>query len=337
MSPALMKGAPSGSIGKASEYAKPSQDRKCLLILDGHSSHKTLEAVNYARDHGIVIFVLPPHTTHKLQPLDRTFFEPLKANYNKEPDKWMLMNPGNKPDSGPGTSDAVLPPDKPDSEPGTSDAVLPPDKPDSGPGTSDAVLPPDKPDSGPGTSDAVLPPDKPDSGPETSDAVLPPDKPDSEPGTSDAVLPPDKPDSGPGTSDAVLPPDKPGLHASTLTELTAGPSIEPQQDVRRQIEVLSPLPVKRKIRSRKRKSDSSMVVTSSPFKKMMEEKGQKRSKKTSTKANKKVADESEVWHCLYCNELYTEPPTEDWLQCIKCRQWFLAECGDEKDICDLCC
>ncbi|XP_071092554.1 uncharacterized protein [Haliotis cracherodii] len=212
--------------------------------------------------------------------------------------------PPDKPDSGPGTSDAVLPPDKSDAEPGTSDAVLPSDKPDSGPGTSDAVLPTDKPDSGPGTSDAVLPPDKSDAEPGTSDAVLPPDKSDAEPGTSDAVLPPDKPDSGPGTSDAVLPPDKsdaepgtsdavlppdkPGLHASTLTELSAGPSDEPQQDVRGQIEALSPLPVKRKIRSRKRTSDSSMVVTSSSFKKMMRRKDRRDQRKTAARQTRKL-------------------------------------------------
>jgi len=55
-----------------------------ILILDGHGSHKTLAAIEYARDHGIVMISLPPHTTHELQPLDLTLFGPLKAHYNAE-------------------------------------------------------------------------------------------------------------------------------------------------------------------------------------------------------------------------------------------------------------
>jgi len=34
---------------------------------------------------------LPPHTTHRMQPLDRTFYGPLKAHYNTECDKWMTI------------------------------------------------------------------------------------------------------------------------------------------------------------------------------------------------------------------------------------------------------
>ena len=48
---------------------------KQVIILDGHHSHKTLEAINYARAHGITLITLPPHSTHKMQPLDITFFK----------------------------------------------------------------------------------------------------------------------------------------------------------------------------------------------------------------------------------------------------------------------
>lgn len=58
-------------------YAKARLDDpndKILLIFDGHNSHKTDELINYAYEHGIYLYNLPPHTTHKLQPLDARIF-----------------------------------------------------------------------------------------------------------------------------------------------------------------------------------------------------------------------------------------------------------------------
>lgn len=36
----------------------------------------------------------PPHTTHKLQPLDRVFFKPFKQAYGSASALWMRQNPG---------------------------------------------------------------------------------------------------------------------------------------------------------------------------------------------------------------------------------------------------
>ena len=70
--------------------ARPTKENPVLLILDGHSSHtKNLEAIHFARENGIVVLSLPPHTTHRLQPLDRTFFKPLMGNFNTTCDQWM--------------------------------------------------------------------------------------------------------------------------------------------------------------------------------------------------------------------------------------------------------
>ena len=56
------------------EFCRPSKDRQCLLILDGHASHtKSLEAIEYANSKGVILLSLPLHTTHKLQPLDVCF------------------------------------------------------------------------------------------------------------------------------------------------------------------------------------------------------------------------------------------------------------------------
>jgi hypothetical protein len=49
-----------------------------LLILDGHSSHETLHIIDLAELHNITILCLPPHTTHKLQPLNVGVFGPLQ-------------------------------------------------------------------------------------------------------------------------------------------------------------------------------------------------------------------------------------------------------------------
>ena len=41
------------------------KERKVLLIFDGHKTHtKRLELIDYARDNGIVLISLPPHTSH---------------------------------------------------------------------------------------------------------------------------------------------------------------------------------------------------------------------------------------------------------------------------------
>jgi hypothetical protein len=65
-----------------------------LLIMDIHASHISPESVEYAKLNGIVILTIPPHTSHKLQPLDRSVFGPLKAHYNRAADAWMLNHPG---------------------------------------------------------------------------------------------------------------------------------------------------------------------------------------------------------------------------------------------------
>lgn len=71
-----------------------SPDKPVLLILDNHTSHVSIEAVDLCKRSGIVLLTLPPHTSHKLQPLDRCVFGPLKTYFNKAIDNWMRTNPG---------------------------------------------------------------------------------------------------------------------------------------------------------------------------------------------------------------------------------------------------
>lgn len=55
-----------------------------LLMLDGHSSHYQPELLRIAATEGIIIFCLPPHTTHLLQPLDGCTFGSLKRHWGEE-------------------------------------------------------------------------------------------------------------------------------------------------------------------------------------------------------------------------------------------------------------
>lgn len=57
--------------------------RPLLLVVDGHKSHITLDIIDKCRENEIVLFCLPPHTTHALQPLDVAVFKSLKDHYSK--------------------------------------------------------------------------------------------------------------------------------------------------------------------------------------------------------------------------------------------------------------
>ncbi|KAK3108839.1 hypothetical protein FSP39_017026 [Pinctada imbricata] len=67
-------------------------ERPQLLILDGHSSHETLAIIELAMEENIAILCLPPHTTHVLQPLDRSVFGPLNTAYNTACSEYLNEN-----------------------------------------------------------------------------------------------------------------------------------------------------------------------------------------------------------------------------------------------------
>lgn len=67
---------------------------KVMLILDGHSTHcKSIEVLETAIENDIILLCLPSHCTQALQPLDRSFFGPLKAYYRQEATSWMRNHP----------------------------------------------------------------------------------------------------------------------------------------------------------------------------------------------------------------------------------------------------
>ena len=58
-----------------------------VLVLDGHASHKTPEMLRAALEHNIEFHFLPPHTTHRLQPLDVGIFGPLQGKWQERCDE----------------------------------------------------------------------------------------------------------------------------------------------------------------------------------------------------------------------------------------------------------
>jgi len=93
----FINGAPSQSLGLASKngwmttdlfikvlkhlknYTRCSMANPILLIFDNHVSHTSIDGIEYCRENGIELLSLPPHCSHKLQPLDKCVFGPFKA------------------------------------------------------------------------------------------------------------------------------------------------------------------------------------------------------------------------------------------------------------------
>ncbi|XP_043461173.1 uncharacterized protein LOC122497871 [Leptopilina heterotoma] len=72
-------------------FAHPSVEVPVLLILDNHESHLTIAGLDFCKENGIIVLSLPPHTSHKLQPLDKGVFGPIKRHFNAACDNWMRL------------------------------------------------------------------------------------------------------------------------------------------------------------------------------------------------------------------------------------------------------
>lgn len=70
------------------------KERPILIFLDNHVSHCSLAAILFCRDNGINMITFPPHTSHKLQPLDITVFGPFKKYLTSSFNDFLVSNPG---------------------------------------------------------------------------------------------------------------------------------------------------------------------------------------------------------------------------------------------------
>jgi len=118
LNPSMMNGAPSGAIGEASKsgwiteeiftkwfehflkVVEPnSRSEKVLLLMDGHSSHTgNLHVIEKARrpTNNVELLIFPSHSTHRLQPLNLSFFKTLNTRYNSEIVSWLRSHPGRR-------------------------------------------------------------------------------------------------------------------------------------------------------------------------------------------------------------------------------------------------
>ena len=108
----FLKDAPPGSKGTANpsgwmkednfyeflqhfvNNVKCSKEHPCHLLLDNHESHLSIEGVDYAKNNGITMLSFHPHSSHRLQPLDRSVYGPFKKYVNNACDAWMVNHPG---------------------------------------------------------------------------------------------------------------------------------------------------------------------------------------------------------------------------------------------------
>lgn len=65
-----------------------------LIIGDNLSSHLSLSVIAECKKHNIRFVLLPPNSTHLCQPLDVSFFHPLKVSWRKQLDIWKTKNRG---------------------------------------------------------------------------------------------------------------------------------------------------------------------------------------------------------------------------------------------------
>ena len=75
-------------------YAPPV--RPLLLLMDGHSSHYCPMTIKSAAREKVILFSLPPNTTHLTQPLDKAIFGPLKMFWREVSHHFVVDNPGSR-------------------------------------------------------------------------------------------------------------------------------------------------------------------------------------------------------------------------------------------------
>ena len=68
--------------------------RPLLLLMDGHSSHYCPATIKRAAEEKVIVFSLPPNTTHLTQPLDKGIFGPLKVSWRQVCHQYLVKHPG---------------------------------------------------------------------------------------------------------------------------------------------------------------------------------------------------------------------------------------------------
>ena len=72
-----------------------SEDSYVLVLYDGHKSHVSLPLIEWAKVNHIILFVLPPHCSHLLQPLDVSCYGPFEVAWNAACHNYLRESGGN--------------------------------------------------------------------------------------------------------------------------------------------------------------------------------------------------------------------------------------------------
>nr|CAI5825039.1 unnamed protein product [Callosobruchus analis] len=104
----MIHGAPEGTLGAATptgwsnealfvmfmkhfiKFARPSKERPVIILMDNHESHISVPAIRLAKENGVILVTLHPHTSKKMQPLDKSVFGPFKTYFNQAANEKML-------------------------------------------------------------------------------------------------------------------------------------------------------------------------------------------------------------------------------------------------------
>ncbi|XP_067216924.1 uncharacterized protein [Linepithema humile] len=314
------------------KFSKPTAQKPVLLILDGHCSHKELAVINFAKENHVHMLSTPPHTTHKLQLLDRVFMKPFKNAYYEVCALWMRANAGVR------ISEYEIVSFVAKSFNQVARLQI---------ATS-------------GFQCTGIYPYNPNI---FTDLDFLPSE------ITDIPV-----ENDPKTGNLLNLPINPSTSSNKLPQpfQAPGPSAE---KIKNCIEELSPLPnaAAKRLTSRKRRSEKSAILTSSSYKKTLEEKenvkleksikkpssnklqnsrGKKTTNKLEIPRGKKTYDRSKVKNsncrltvhnakektaCVIC----LEDNEEDWIQCCSCMEWAHEACADipetkQEYICDRC-
>lgn len=306
---------------------------KVILILDGHATHTSLEVVDLCESLGIELVLMPPHTSHALQPLDVSFFKPLKAYYNQHATAWLHSHP-QKAISKVGFGGIL--------KQAWNQAAT----------VGNAAKGFEKTGIYPLNPNAI--PDYKFIG-DTMDHL----------DTLEANNP-----ELPSTSAEQDNVEQPSTSKSHIDNTHTENNDEPSSNivVGNALKEIIPSPMKGPTLNKKpRKLTNPIFHLTSPQNKInLVEKEAKKTKKEIEKKNtgekEKGAKENMMnekknkatpglkekrsapcrdWHCIYCAEKFAHPPTEDWIQCISCEEWCHEKCtgrdgGNGPYTCDLC-
>ncbi|KAJ4426133.1 hypothetical protein ANN_26942 [Periplaneta americana] len=335
----------------------PTKDNPILLILDGHASHKSIEAIELARKSGIIMITFPPHTTHKLQALDISVFGPFKHYMSKGIDLWMTNHHGSRItdyDLAPILKDAFLSAVTPNNiTQGFKKAGIFPLCPDV---FNETDFEASKCLSQQNESEDVR--EILDQSRNHVTETLTSDILHLAPSTSTHNVSHlmNIEESEVRSSESGTSSDKQNVPMANTNSNSTSVDYVP-------VYKISPIPKKRNNeggKKRKINRESSQVITSSPYKQQLEKKLTSKAPKTKSKnacsskpckrqllpepkksLTSERRDEGDDTPCLYCGERYGDTNIEQWIMCMKCQQWMHEDCtdneaGEDNFVCDIC-